>query len=210
MTAKFHSKSIANLLGVGMVALAVPLHAQNGGRPVPPPVAPGGSSAAQPAAPAPPASWVPAPAKVAPSGPAPAAAAGVQVPPGYVIGSEDILTILYWKDKDMSTEVAVRPDGKISLPLLNEIDAAGLTPEQLRHRLTEESKRYLEDPNVTVVVKQINSRRVFVTGEIGKQGPYPLSRAYHGAAAHLAGGRPQRIRGQQEYPDHPHTRMASQ
>lgn len=175
MTAKFHSKSIANLLGVGMVALGVPLHAQNSGRAVLPPAAPSGSSAAQPAAPAAPASSVPAPAKVTPPTPAPTVAPAVLVPPGYVIGPEDVLSVLYWKDKDMSTDVAVRPDGKISLPLLNDIDAAGLTPEQLRDRLMEESKRYLEDPNVTVVVKQINSRKVFVTGEIGKPGPYPLT-----------------------------------
>ena len=66
---------------------------------------------------------------------------------------------MFWRDKDMSTDVAVRPDGKISLPLLNDVEAAGLTPEQLRDRLTEESKRFIEDPTVTVVVKQINSRR---------------------------------------------------
>jgi polysaccharide export outer membrane protein len=58
---------------------------------------------------------------------------------------------------------------------LNEIQAAGLTPSELRERLTDESKRYIEDPNVTVVVKQINSRKVFITGEVAKPGPYPLT-----------------------------------
>jgi len=100
--------------------------------------------------------------------------AAVATPGDYVIGPEDLLSIVFWKDKDMSAEVAVRPDGKISLPLLNDIQAAGLTPSQLRDRLTEDSKRYLEDPNVTIVVRQINSRRVFVTGEVAKPGPYPL------------------------------------
>ncbi len=85
-----------------------------------------------------------------------------------------MLSIVFWRDKEMSTEVAVRPDGKITLPLLNEVRAAGLTPGQLKDLLVEESKKYVEDPNVTVVVKQINSRKVFITGEINKPGPYAL------------------------------------
>ena len=99
----------------------------------------------------------------------------VPIPPGFLIGPDDILTVVYWRDKEMTTDVVVRPDGKISLPLLNEIQAAGLTPSELRERLTDESKRYIEDPNVTVVVKQINSRKVFITGEVAKPGPYPLT-----------------------------------
>src|SRR5512142_3394910 len=102
------------------------------------------------------------------------AANAASVPTDYVIGAEDVLAIVYWRDKDMSGDVAVRPDGKISLPLLNDIQAAGLTPTQLRDRLTDVSKKYLEDPGVTVVVKQMNSRRVFITGEVNKPGPYPL------------------------------------
>jgi polysaccharide export outer membrane protein len=97
------------------------------------------------------------------------------VPPGYVIGPDDVLTVVYWRDREMTTDAVVRPDGKISLPLLNEIQAAGLTPSELREHLTVESKRYIEDPNVTVVVKQINSRRVFVLGEVGKPGLHPLT-----------------------------------
>ena len=58
------------------------------------------------------------------------------MPPGYVIGPDDVLSIVFWRDKDMSADVAVRPDGKISLPLINEIPAAGLTPEQLREQIT--------------------------------------------------------------------------
>jgi polysaccharide export outer membrane protein len=64
----------------------------------------------------------------------------------------------------------VRPDGKISLPLLNEIQASGLTPEQLRGNITQAANRYVEDPAVTVVVKTINSRKVFITGEVGRPG----------------------------------------
>jgi polysaccharide export outer membrane protein len=97
------------------------------------------------------------------------------VPEDYVIGADDVLSVVYWRDKDMSGEVTVRTDGKISIPLLNDIQAAGLTPEQLRERLVSESKKYIEDPNVTIVVKQINSRKVFITGEVVKPGPYPLN-----------------------------------
>src|SRR5262245_15402179 len=67
------------------------------------------------------------------------------VPAGYVIGTDDVLSIVYWKDKDMSSDAKVRPDGRIALPLINEVQAAGLTPEQLHSRLVEESKKYMED-----------------------------------------------------------------
>ncbi len=97
------------------------------------------------------------------------------VPPGYLIGADDVLSIVFWKDKDMSAEAQVRPDGRIALPLINDVQAAGLTPEQLREKITEESKKYMEDANVTVVVREINSRKAFITGEITKPGPYPLT-----------------------------------
>ena len=99
---------------------------------------------------------------------------GVPTPADYVIGPDDVLTIVFWREKDMSTEVGVRPDGKISLPLLNDVQAAGLTPDQLRVALTEAASKFIEEPTVSVVVKQINSRKVFITGQVGKQGPYPL------------------------------------
>jgi polysaccharide export outer membrane protein len=97
------------------------------------------------------------------------------VPAGYVIGADDLLSIVYWKDKDMSADAKVRPDGRIALPLINEVQAAGLTPGQLQQKLTEESKKYMEDANITVVVREINSRRAFITGEVNKPGPYPLT-----------------------------------
>lgn len=100
---------------------------------------------------------------------------GVGTPPDYVIGPDDVLTVVFWREKDMSSEVAVRPDGMISLPLLNDVKAAGLTPEQLRDELTKSAERFVEGPTVSVVVKQINSRKVFITGQVGKQGPYPLT-----------------------------------
>jgi polysaccharide export outer membrane protein len=99
----------------------------------------------------------------------------VATSPDYVIGPDDVLGIIFWREQDISSEVAVRPDGKISLPLLNEVQAAGLTPEQLRLTLTQAANRFVEDPAVTVVVKAINSRKVFITGQVGKPGPYSLS-----------------------------------
>ncbi len=100
--------------------------------------------------------------------------AGVEAPADYVIGPDDVLTVVFWREKELSSEVAVRPDGKITLPLVNDIQAAGLTPEQLRDELTKAAEKFVEGPTVTVVVKQINSRKVFVTGMVSKPGPYPL------------------------------------
>src|SRR5688572_2414289 len=122
----------------------------------------------------------PTPASAAQSVPTAAAAAVAPrptdpvLPPGYLIGTDDVLSIMFWKDKDMSSEAQVRPDGRIALPLINEVQAAGLTPEQLREKITEESKKYMEDANITIVVRQINSRKAFITGEVNKPGPYPL------------------------------------
>ena len=101
--------------------------------------------------------------------------AGVAAPAGYTIGTDDILIIIFWQEKEMSGEVTVRPDGKISLPLLNEIDASGKTPEQLRIAIEESARKFLQEPAVTIVVKQINSRKVFITGMVGKPGPYTLT-----------------------------------
>ena len=106
--------------------------------------------------------------------PATAVPAGVVPPADYVIGPDDVLAVVMWREKDMSGDVIVRPDGKITLPLVNDIQAAGLTPEQLRDELSKAAAKYIEVPAVTVVVKAINSRKVFVTGMVGKQGPYPL------------------------------------
>jgi polysaccharide export outer membrane protein len=115
----------------------------------------------------------PAPA-ARPAAPAPAAA-GVRVPEDYVIGPEDVLLISFWRDDSMSGEAVVRPDGKITLKLLNDIDVVGLTPEQLREKLAKDATKFLEEPAPTVIVKQINSRKVFITGEVAKPGPYPLN-----------------------------------
>lgn len=96
------------------------------------------------------------------------------VPVDYRIGPEDVLSVVFWREKDMSAEVVVRPDGKISLPLLNDVDAAGYTPEQLRVRLMQAAAKYIEEPTASVVVKTVNSRRVFIQGSIGRPAAYPL------------------------------------
>jgi polysaccharide export outer membrane protein len=92
----------------------------------------------------------------------------------YVIGADDVLHISVWKEPDLSEQLPVRPDGKISMPLLNDVMAAGLTPLQLKDLITERLKKYMADPRVTVVVLAMNSRRVFVTGEVVHSGPITL------------------------------------
>jgi len=92
----------------------------------------------------------------------------------YVIGADDVLHISVWKEPDLSETLPVRPDGKISMPLLNDVTAAGLTPLQLKDSITEKLKKYIADPRVTVVVTAMNSRRIFVTGEVVHSGPMPL------------------------------------
>lgn len=103
-----------------------------------------------------------------------AAELGVLPPPDYVIGAEDVLDVVVWREKELSAEVMVRPDGMVSLPLLNDVQAGGLTPEQFRERVSAGAAKYVESPSVTVIVKQINSRKVSVMGEVVKPGIYPL------------------------------------
>ena len=105
---------------------------------------------------------------------APPAATGVRPPADYVIGVDDALDVVFWREKEMSATVTVRPDGKISLPLINDVTAAGLTPDALRASITTLAGKFVEDATVTVVVKAINSRKVFITGQVGKPGPYPM------------------------------------
>jgi polysaccharide biosynthesis/export protein len=92
----------------------------------------------------------------------------------YVIGADDTLRISVWKETDLTETLPVRPDGKISMPLLNDIPAAGLTPLQLKDSITEKLRKYIADPRVTVVVTAMNSQRIFVTGEVAHTGPMPL------------------------------------
>ncbi len=94
--------------------------------------------------------------------------------PDYVIGAQDVLSISVWKESDLSSTVPVRPDGKISLPLVNDVQAAGLTPMQLADALTEKLKKFISAPQVSVVVTAINSQRIYVLGEVGRPGAMPL------------------------------------
>src|SRR6202789_2790815 len=94
--------------------------------------------------------------------------------PSYVIGPQDVLDISVWKEAELTRVVPVRPDGKISMPLLNDVQAAGLTPTQLAAELTTGLKRFVADPQVTVIVSQINSQRVYILGEANRPGAFPL------------------------------------
>jgi polysaccharide export outer membrane protein len=113
------------------------------------------------------------------SGPANSSAAGTVadsgLPARFVIGVGDVLAITFWRDEKLSRDVLVRPDGKISLPLLNDVTAAGYTPEQLAGALTQAAVKYITEPDVSVVVKEIHSRRVFVVGEVATPGAIALS-----------------------------------
>jgi polysaccharide export outer membrane protein len=142
---------VAVLLGCGIA-----IHAQT------PPIAQPPAGQARPADPA------------KPDEPLPAVVNGVEVPNQYIIGPGDVLGVVFWREKELSGDVAVLPDGRITLPLINEISAAGLTPEQLRSKLVEAARQFVTDPTATVVVRQVNSRRVFVTGMVAKPGQYPL------------------------------------
>jgi len=92
----------------------------------------------------------------------------------YVIGPDDVLHIAVWNESQLSATLPVRPDGKISLPLLNDVPAAGMTPQQLSESLTVRLKKYIADPRVTVVVTAINSKRIYMNGEVLHAGPLPM------------------------------------
>jgi len=94
--------------------------------------------------------------------------------PTYQIGPEDVLDINVWKEPDVSRVVPVRPDGKISLPLINDVQAAGISPQELAKTVSDKLRKYLNEPQVTVIVTAINSQRVFVVGEVLRAGAFPL------------------------------------
>jgi polysaccharide export outer membrane protein len=145
--------------------------------PAPPATAPsGGPSAAPPA--------------TAPSAAPPATASSGAVDPNeYRIGPEDVLHISVWKNEAISRTVPVRPDGKITLPLLNDIDAAGLTPMQFRDLLAQRLTEFMPSPEVSVIVTEPRSFKVSILGEVPKPGRYELrSRTTVLDAIALAGG----------------------
>ena len=92
----------------------------------------------------------------------------------YIIGAEDVLYIHVWREETVTKTVSVRMDGMISIPLVDEIQSAGLTPLQLKEKLTERLKQFIENPNVTVVVMEANSFKVYISGQISKPGIYRL------------------------------------
>jgi polysaccharide biosynthesis/export protein len=98
------------------------------------------------------------------------------VSPDYTIGVEDVLHISVWGEKDLSVSVKVRPDGKITLPLVNDVQVRDLTPDQVRQLVATRLAGFIKDPNVSVAVEEINSFRVFVLGEVNKQGPVNFNR----------------------------------
>ena len=92
----------------------------------------------------------------------------------YKIGPQDVVRIDVWKEPDITRTIPVRPDGKISLPLLNDVQAAGLTAIQLGNSIRDGLTKYITSPQVTVTVTEINSRRVYLTGEVNRAGAIPL------------------------------------
>ncbi len=95
-------------------------------------------------------------------------------PKTFVIGAEDTLLIQVWREPELSRPVLVRPDGKITLPLVKEIQASGRTPDQLAGDITKALGEYIKNPEVTVTVNQVNSKKYYITGEVGRTGAFPL------------------------------------
>ena len=102
------------------------------------------------------------------------AAVAVQPPSGYRVGAADDLMISVWHEPELSQAVTVRRDGMITLPLLNDVKVVGLTTEEMQRLLTEKLSMLVNDPQVTVIVKAVHSQRVFVAGNVAKQGVYAL------------------------------------
>jgi polysaccharide export outer membrane protein len=117
-------------------------------------------------------------AQVAPSGNRPKTTApteaGVVTEPGFTVGPEDVLAVHVWREADVTAEVTVRPDGMITLPLIRDVKAAGLSPNELAEQIQSSMREFITDATVTVIVRQMNSRKVFITGEVAKPGVYPL------------------------------------
>ncbi|MDY7031599.1 MAG: polysaccharide biosynthesis/export family protein [Thermodesulfobacteriota bacterium] len=90
------------------------------------------------------------------------------------MGPEDVIEVLVWREDDLSKEVTIRPDGKVSLPLIGDIQAAGLTTENLKETITKRLKEFIDNPTVSVIVAQINSMRIFIQGEVMTPGVYQL------------------------------------
>jgi polysaccharide biosynthesis/export protein len=99
---------------------------------------------------------------------------GVRSDDTFIIGVDDVLSISVWKEAELTRQIPVRSDGKISLPLVGEVQAAGRTPLQLEQDITARLQSFITDPQVTVIVQQINSEKFNILGEVTKPGAYPL------------------------------------
>jgi|SRR5581483_5526269 len=117
-----------------------------------------------------------APASAKPDAKLPPMVGGAPLDPkSYIIGPEDVLAIRVWREPELSGQFPVRPDGHISLPLIGDTKAAGLTPQQLGSSLAESLMKFMNRPEVTVGVQQVNSKKYFIQGEVQKPGSYPLT-----------------------------------
>jgi polysaccharide export outer membrane protein len=134
-------------------------------------LAPGLLCSAQNKEPAAPSATTPAPPVATP---APAQRAAT-TPDTYVIGDNDVLAITVWKEQTLSGSAVVRPDGMISVPLVGEIQANGLTPTQLADLITTKMKKFVQDPNVSVVVTGIHSKLIYLIGNVGHTGPLEMT-----------------------------------
>ena len=133
--------------------------------------------------------WLAAAPILAQKEPAPAAAGRSDTPPAppkpdssvavdpktYVIGAQDILSIKVWREQDFTGLYTVRPDGKITIPLIGDVQASGLTPERLGEQLKKGLSNYINSPDVSVSLQSVNSKKFFVTGEVNRPGEYTLA-----------------------------------
>lgn len=110
------------------------------------------------------------------AGPAKPMAMPVSVDPhGYTLGPDDVVYVRVWREPDLSGQLAIRPDGKITMPLINEVKASGLTPAQLGDNITQALSKFINNPQVMVAVQAVRSKRYFMSGEINRPGAYPLA-----------------------------------
>jgi|SRR5882672_5600830 len=110
----------------------------------------------------------------APVGASAVAAPLATVSARFIIGVGDVLNVTFWREQALSGDFVVRPDGKISLPLLNDVQASGLAPEQLARSLAAAAVKFVDEPDVAVIVKEIHSRKVFLLGQVARPGMVPL------------------------------------
>jgi len=113
----------------------------------------------------------------------------IQIPESYIIGQGDMLEVFVWRNEQLSRQVTVRPDGKISLPLIQDLQAEGLTVLQLKDQITRQLKQYVQNPTVTVIISRIGSYKISVLGKVASPGVYSINtRTTLLEAISLAGG----------------------